>query len=271
MLGGRHELPCGRIFHEAPFVQHERALARRGEDAKVVTHQEQGHVALALLRAQELEHLRLNGDVQCRRRLVRDEQHGVEQECHRQQHALTLAPRQFMREPPGLALPVNEPNAVEHRDCVPHRPACVAFAVDGVSLDIARGETLALVGESGSGKTSLGRAILRLGPVAGGSVRFDGVDVLALSGVALRAFRRRAQVVFQDPKASLDPLMRVGDIVREGIDIHALAPRAEADRRVAGLLEEVGLAAADADRHPHEFSGGERQRIAIARALAVEP
>lgn len=144
-------------------------------------------------------------------------------------------------------------------------------AVDGASLDVVRGETLALVGESGSGKTSLGRAILRLVPAAAGSVRFDGDDVLGLAGDALRRFRRRAQVVFQDPHASLDPRMRVGDVVREGIDVHALASRAEANRRVARLLEEVGLRADDAERLPHEFSGGERQRIAIARALAVEP
>ncbi len=144
-------------------------------------------------------------------------------------------------------------------------------AVDGVSLDVRRGETLALVGESGSGKTSLGRAILRLVPASSGSVRFDGADVLTLNGDALQRFRRRAQVVFQDPKASLDPRMRVGDVIREGIDIHALASRPDANRRVARLLEEVGLSAADADRLPHEFSGGERQRIAIARALAVEP
>ena len=146
-----------------------------------------------------------------------------------------------------------------------------ARAVDGVSLDVQRGETLALVGESGSGKTSLGRAVLRLVPMTSGSVQFDGDDVLTLAGDALRKFRRKAQVVFQDPKASLDPRMRVGDIIREGIDIHALASRPDANRRVAQLLVEVGLSAADADRLPHEFSGGERQRIAIARALAVEP
>jgi ABC-type glutathione transport system ATPase component len=166
---------------------------------------------------------------------------------------------------------------LEVRDLVVEYPRSGALsrnrqrAVDGVSLDVERGETLALVGESGGGKTSLGRAILRLVEPAAGTVRFDGVDVRALSGDALRRFRRRAQVVFQDPKASLDPRMRVGDIVREGIDIHAMAPRPEAERRVVQLLEEVGLAAADAARFPHEFSGGERQRIAIARALAVEP
>ncbi|MBM3907372.1 MAG: ABC transporter ATP-binding protein [Gemmatimonadetes bacterium] len=162
---------------------------------------------------------------------------------------------------------------LELRDLVvAYRSAAgVTHAVDQVSLDVARGETLALVGESGSGKTSLGRAVLRLVPTTSGTVRFDGSDVLALREDALRAFRRRAQVVFQDPNASLDPRMRVGDIVREGIEIHALASPEQAELRVARLLEEVGLTPSDASRHPHEFSGGERQRIAIARALAVEP
>ncbi|MBW7932293.1 MAG: ABC transporter ATP-binding protein [Gemmatimonadaceae bacterium] len=144
-------------------------------------------------------------------------------------------------------------------------------AVDDVTLTLQRGETLALVGESGSGKSSLGRAVLRLGPITAGRVEFDGHDVRAMSAEALRGFRRRAQIVLQDPKSSLNPRLRVGDIVREGMDVHALAPRHEATQRVARLLEEVGLAAGDADRLPHEFSGGERQRIAIARALAVEP
>ncbi len=144
-------------------------------------------------------------------------------------------------------------------------------AVDGVSLEIHRGETLALVGESGSGKTSLGRAILRLVDPVAGSVTFDGTDLLALSGEPLRRMRRRVQVVFQDPKASLDPRMSVGCIVREGIDIHRITAGADADARVARLLGEVGLSAPDAARHPGEFSGGERQRIAIALALAVEP
>ncbi len=149
-------------------------------------------------------------------------------------------------------------------------------AVDGVSLDVARGETLALVGESGCGKTSLGRALLRLLPPnarvpAASRVRFDGADVLALARSPLRDMRRRMQVVFQDPKGSLDPRMTVGRIVREGIDAHRLATGGDARARVARALEDVGLAAADAARYPHEFSGGQRQRIAIARALAVEP
>ena len=144
-------------------------------------------------------------------------------------------------------------------------------AVNDVSFDIARGETLALVGESGSGKTTTGRAILRLIEPTSGSVAFDGINVLALDREPLRKLRRRMQVVFQDPHTSLDPRMRVGRTVREGIEAHELAEGAAADARVARALEEVGLRASDAAKLPHEFSGGQRQRIAIARALAVEP
>lgn len=144
-------------------------------------------------------------------------------------------------------------------------------AVDGVSLSIARGETLALVGESGSGKTSLGRAVLRLVEPARGQIRFDELWLEALRGAALRNYRRRAQVVFQDPKSSLDPRMRVGDIVREGIHIHRLAAGGDAAARVRHLLEEVGLPTSVVSRFPAELSGGERQRVAIARALAVQP
>ena len=152
------------------------------------------------------------------------------------------------------------------------RPAVAAKpAVDDVSFDIHRGETLALVGESGSGKTTTGRAILRLIEPTSGSVTFDGVDVLSLEREPLRKLRRRMQIVFQDPQTSLDPRMRVGRTVREGIEAHEIAEGADADARVARALEEVGLRASDAAKLPHEFSGGQRQRIAIARALAVEP
>ncbi len=144
-------------------------------------------------------------------------------------------------------------------------------AVAGVSFEIGRGETLALVGESGSGKTTTGRAILRLIEPTSGSVRFDGTDVLALEREPLRMLRRRMQIVFQDPFTSLDPRMKIGRTVREGIEAHHLAEGADADARVARALEEVGLSKTDAAKLPHEFSGGQRQRIAIARALAVEP
>ena len=144
-------------------------------------------------------------------------------------------------------------------------------AVNDVSFTIARGETLALVGESGSGKTTTGRAILRLIEPTSGGITFDGTDVLALEREPLRRLRRKMQIVFQDPNTSLDPRMRVGRTVREGIEAHQIAEGAEADARVARALEEVGLRASDAAKLPHEFSGGQRQRIAIARALAVEP
>ena len=151
------------------------------------------------------------------------------------------------------------------------RPLGEIRAVDGVTFDVFRGETLALVGESGCGKTTTGRAILRLVEPTAGHVHFDGEDVRALDRESLRQLRRRMQVVFQDPYTSLDPRMTVGRTVREGIEVHHLAEGAAAEQRVKRLLEEVGLHAGDAARYPHEFSGGQRQRIAIARALAVEP
>ncbi len=145
-------------------------------------------------------------------------------------------------------------------------------AVDGVSLSIAPGETLALVGESGSGKTTTGRCILRLLEPTAGTVRFDGADLLALPPRAMRRMRRQIQIIFQDPYGSLNPRMRAGTIVREPLDIHRIgANRRERDDRVAALLCRVGLDPAMRDRYPHEFSGGQRQRIGVARALALQP
>jgi oligopeptide/dipeptide ABC transporter ATP-binding protein len=151
------------------------------------------------------------------------------------------------------------------------REAGAVRAVDGVSLHVARGETLGIVGESGCGKTTLGRCILRLIEPTSGQIHFDGIDVRSLDSTSLRRLRRRMQIIFQDPFSSLNPRMTVGAIVREGLTIHKLAAGAEADRRVRQLLEEVGLRPEYASRYPHEFSGGQRQRIGIARALAVEP
>jgi oligopeptide/dipeptide ABC transporter ATP-binding protein len=144
-------------------------------------------------------------------------------------------------------------------------------AVEGVSFEVKRGETLGLVGESGCGKSSVGRTILRLQEPTSGSAIFEDTDVFALDRRALRQLRRRMQIIFQDPYSSLNPRMRVGSAVAEGIEIHRLATGAEVGRRVDALLREVGLDPSYARRYPHEFSGGQRQRIGIARALAVEP
>jgi oligopeptide/dipeptide ABC transporter ATP-binding protein len=151
------------------------------------------------------------------------------------------------------------------------RSAPPVRAVDGVSFDVAHGETLALVGESGCGKSSVGRTILRLQEPTRGKAIFDGVDVFTLERDELRRLRRRMQIIFQDPYSSLNPRMTIGAAIAEGIEIHRLAPKPEIPRRVAALLEEVGLDPGYARRYPHEFSGGQRQRIGIARALGVEP
>jgi oligopeptide/dipeptide ABC transporter ATP-binding protein len=151
------------------------------------------------------------------------------------------------------------------------RTAGVVRAVDGVSFSVARGETLGLVGESGSGKTTTGRVILRLLPATSGRVEFDGASVLDLPAGAMRALRRRMQIVFQDPYSSLNPRMTVGDAIAEPIVVHRLARGSAARDRVAELLGLVGLSAEHAGRFPHEFSGGQRQRVGIARALALGP
>ena len=144
-------------------------------------------------------------------------------------------------------------------------------AVDDVTLILRRGETLGLVGESGCGKSTMGRAILRLYRPTAGTITFDGQDITTLGGGALRSVRRRMQMIFQDPYASLNPRMTVGGIVGEPLDIHSIGTRSERRQRVEELFEIVGLDPSYAERYPHEFSGGQRQRVGVARALAVNP
>jgi len=144
-------------------------------------------------------------------------------------------------------------------------------AIDGVSFEINRGETLGLVGETGCGKTTTGRCVLRLMKPTSGQIVFDGQDITNASEKELRPLRRRMQLIFQDPYASLDPRMNIGDIVGEPLEIHKLADGDAAKRRVGELLELVGLDPDRRNRYPHEFSGGQRQRVGVARALAVEP
>ena len=144
-------------------------------------------------------------------------------------------------------------------------------AVDGVTFEIERGETLGLVGESGCGKSTTGRAIIRLNPPTGGRIFFDGQDVTEFKGSELRRLRKRMQMIFQDPYASLDPRMTAGGIIAEPLDIHEVGKPRDRQERVRELLQTVGLNPAYASRYPHEFSGGQRQRIGVARALALQP
>jgi oligopeptide/dipeptide ABC transporter ATP-binding protein len=144
-------------------------------------------------------------------------------------------------------------------------------AVDGVSLDVHRGETLGLVGESGCGKSTFARAVIRLVDATDGRIIFDGTDVTALKGDGLRRMRRRMQMIFQDPYASLNPRMTIGSMLTEPLRVHQIATGAQAARRAQELVEIVGLPRNAINRYPHEFSGGQRQRAGIARALAVQP
>jgi oligopeptide transport system ATP-binding protein len=144
-------------------------------------------------------------------------------------------------------------------------------AVDGVSFDVRAGETLGLVGESGCGKTTLGKVILRLLPATAGEVTFEGKNLLKMNERQLKPIRRDIQVVFQDPYASLNPRMSVGEIVGEGLYVHGMRDKREREAKVRDLLKRVGLNQQHIHRYPHEFSGGQRQRIGIARALAVNP
>ncbi len=151
------------------------------------------------------------------------------------------------------------------------RTVAWARAVDGVSFNVRQGETLGLVGESGCGKTTIGRSILRLVEPTAGEVFFEGVNVLKLRRKTLKAIRRDMQIIFQDPYASLDPRMRVGEAIAEGLKIHKLANKQSRNQTVLELLRKVGMEEYHAQRYPHEFSGGQRQRIGIARALALQP
>ncbi len=167
-----------------------------------------------------------------------------------------------------------ETRLIEVENLIKHFPAArnrVVRAVDGVSFEIRRGETLGLVGESGCGKTTVGRSLLRLIEPTGGRIRFEGRDLLKLNRTGLRQLRRRMQIIFQDPYSSLDPRMRVGSIVAEPLDVHGQGDRGARRERVRELLELVGLDPDYAARYPHQFSGGQRQRIGIARALALNP
>ena len=151
------------------------------------------------------------------------------------------------------------------------RPVQRLRAVDQVGFTVRRGETFGIAGESGSGKTTLARLLLRLLEPTRGTIRFDGLDLLALTPTEMRRKRRHMQLIFQDPFGSLNPRMRVGALVGEGLEVHGLVRRSERRERVIRHLERVGISADAYDRYPHEFSGGQRQRIGIARALAMEP
>jgi len=151
------------------------------------------------------------------------------------------------------------------------RPAPAVHALNGVSFQIRRGETLGVVGESGCGKSTLARCLVRLHECDEGRILFEGQDIATLAGPARRAFNRRVQMIFQDPYSSLNPRMKVRQILGEALSVHRMRPAAEIPARIAELLALVRLTPDAADRYPHEFSGGQRQRIGIARALAVEP
>ncbi|MGG4606001.1 ABC transporter ATP-binding protein [Paenalcaligenes sp. Me131] len=151
------------------------------------------------------------------------------------------------------------------------KPRVMLRAVDGVSFTLNRGETLALVGESGCGKSTVARLLAGLYPLTRGSISFEGAELSSMNAAQQHALRKRLQMIFQDPYASLNPRWRVGRIIAEPLKTHTQLSKAEQQKRVGELLEQVGLSAADQHRYPHQFSGGQRQRISIARALALKP
>ncbi len=180
----------------------------------------------------------------------------------------------------GSVTVAGEQPLVEVRDLVKHFPVRGGIlqrqigtvqAVDGVSFEVRRGETLGLVGESGCGKTTVGRLLLRLIEPTSGTIRFDGQDITGLKGNDLKPFRRRMQIIFQDPYASLDPRTPIADSIGEGLRIHQLGTSQEREAKIRRIMDMVGLQPYHARRYPHEFSGGQRQRIGIARALVLEP
>ena len=184
-----------------------------------------------------------------------------------------------MAEPLSAAGPLLSVEEVHKRFALPHglmrrlsgQPPQAVHALNGVNLQIRRGETVGIVGESGCGKSTLARCLVRLLEPDNGRVRFEGQDVGELKGAARRAFNRRVQMIFQDPYSSLNPRMTVRQILGEALSVHRMRPAADIPARIDELLELVRLPQDAADRYPHEFSGGQRQRIGIARALAVEP
>jgi peptide/nickel transport system ATP-binding protein len=182
---------------------------------------------------------------------------------------LVAAPKPVLADAPVVLEAEQVSKTFRQRSWIPGRGTEVA-AVRNVSLALRRGETVGIVGESGSGKSTFARCVVRLLDPDGGAIRLDGTDIVKLGRRALRPHRRRIQMVFQDPYASLNPRRRVGDIIAAGPLAHGV-PRAEAERRARELLALVGLDAASAGRYPHEFSGGQRQRIGLARALAMQP
>jgi oligopeptide/dipeptide ABC transporter ATP-binding protein len=174
----------------------------------------------------------------------------------------------------------NGPPLVEVKDLVKRFPLRAGIlqrtvaevrAVDGVNLQVRRGETLGLVGESGCGKTTVGRLLLRLIEPTSGKIIFDGTDITRLGGTEMKSFRRRMQIIFQDPYSSLDPRASVGDSIGDGLRIHGIGDAQERRQMLRDIMDKVGLAPYQAARFPHEFSGGQRQRVGIARALVLKP